>query len=213
MKTEGRRSYRMTNRATSASATSEAILDAVTGLFWEHPTDQVVLRDVAERAGVTVQTVIRRFGGREGLLAAAADRTMSRTRAERATPPGDIEAALDVLMDHYEQAGAGVLRLLAEEHTSPTLGRYAAQGRVLHRDWCRSVFGPALTGLTGLNGVARARRLAQIVAVCDVYTWKLLHIDAGLSRRQTRLAILELLGPLLSIPVEDRSTDHHRESR
>jgi hypothetical protein len=33
--------------------------------------------------------------------------------------------------------------------------------------------------------------------VCDVYTWKLLRRDAGLSRRQTELALLELLGPLL----------------
>ena len=199
MKAADRRSYRMTNRAVSVSATSERILDAVTDLFWEHPTDQVVLRDVAERADVTVQTVIRRFGGREGLLAAAAERAMSRTRAERSVTPGDVETALDVLLDHYGQAGRGVLRLLAEEHASPTLATYAEQGRVVHRDWCRTVFAPVLAGL---DGVAHERRLAQLVAVCDVYTWKLLHLDAGLSRRQTRIAILELLGPLLTVPTD-----------
>jgi len=34
------------------------------------------------------------------------------------------------------------------------------------------------------------------VAVCDVYTWKLLRRDAGLSRRQTERALVELLEPL-----------------
>jgi hypothetical protein len=43
----------------------------------------------------------------------------------------------------------------------------------------------------------RERRLAQFVAICDVYTWKLLRRDAGLSRRQTELAVTELLNPLL----------------
>ncbi|MEA2331317.1 MAG: hypothetical protein QOH58_1455, partial [Thermoleophilaceae bacterium] len=51
--------------------------------------------------------------------------------------------------------------------------------------------------LEGRVGVERDRRLAQLVAVCDVYTWKLLRRGAGLSRRQTELALAELLEPLL----------------
>src|SRR6478609_4958228 len=101
MKSDERRSYRMTNRAEAANATAERILDAMTELFWERPTDQVVLREVAERAGVTVQTVLRRFGDKESLLAAAADRAMSQTRAERAVSPGDADTAVEVLLDHY----------------------------------------------------------------------------------------------------------------
>lgn len=184
----------MTNRAEAASATAERILDAVTELFWERPTDQVVLRDVAERAGVTVQTVLRKYGDKEALLTAAADRAMSRTAAERAVWPGDVDSAVEVLVEHYEQAGTRVLRLLAEEQTNPTLAEYAERGRALHRDWCRTVFAATLEPL---SGVARERRLAQLVAVCDVYTWKLLRLDAGLSRRQTEIAIRELLEPLL----------------
>jgi AcrR family transcriptional regulator len=149
---------------------------------------------VAARAGVTVQTVIRRYGGKEGLLAAAADRAMSLTEAQRAVPGGDVGAAVDVLLAHYEQAGPGVLRLLAEEHSSSVLAEYAERGRGLHRDWCRTVFSPFLVGL---DATTRRRRFAQLVAVCDVYTWKLLRQDAGLSRPQTRIAVLELLEPLL----------------
>ena len=41
-------------------------------LFAERPYDQVSLPAIAERAGVTVQTVLRRFGSKEDLFAAAA---------------------------------------------------------------------------------------------------------------------------------------------
>ena len=184
----------MTNRAEAANATAERILDAVTELFWERPTDQVVLRDVAERAGVTVQTVLRKYAGKEALLAAAADRAMSRTEAERAVTPGDVDTAIEVLLEHYEQVGPKVLRLLAEELTSPTLAEFVAPGRALHREWCATTFAETLESL---SGVTRKRRFAQLVAVCDVYTWKLLRLDSGLSRRQTQIALHELLGPLL----------------
>lgn len=194
MKAGEARPYRMTARAEAAAETGERILSAVTALFWERPTDQVVLKDVADRAGVTVQTVIRRFGGREGLVAAAAERAMAQTGAERAVQPGDLETAVTVLVDHYERNGVGVLRLLAAEEGSPALREFAEGGRRLHRDWCRTTFASALAGRTGVD---RDRRLAQIVAVCDVYTWKLLRHDAGLSRRQTQLSMLELLEPLL----------------
>lgn len=56
-----------------------------------------------------------------------------------------------------------------------------------------SVFSPWRAGRTG---VARRRLLAQLVAVCDVYTWKLLRLDFGLSRHQTELALRGLLDPL-----------------
>jgi hypothetical protein len=35
--------------------------------------------------------------------------------------------------------------------------------------------------------------------VCDVYTWKLLRRDAGLDRKSTELAMVELLTPLLEV--------------
>jgi hypothetical protein len=37
--------------------------------------------------------------------------------------------------------------------------------------------------------------MAQFVAICDVYTWKLLRLDAGLSRRQAAVALVEMLTP------------------
>ena len=197
MKGEERRPYRMTNRAEAANGHGRAHpRRRPPSSSGSGPTDQIVLRDVADRAGVTVQTVLRKYGGKDGLLAAAADRAMSRTEAERAVSPGDVDTAIEVLLDHYESVGARVLRLLAEEQTSPTLARVRrARARPAPRLVPRRL---RRRPSTPLSGVARERRLAQLVAVCDVYTWKLLRLDAGLSRRQTQIALHELLGPLLT---------------
>jgi AcrR family transcriptional regulator len=153
----------------------------------------------ADNRGVTVQTVIRRFGDKEGLTAAAADRTRVQVFAHRdAAPVGDVEGAVDNLVTHYEDVGGLVLRLLAEEDSVPLLAAMTAEGRVAHREWCARVFAPYLAPL---RGVDRTRRLAQLVAVCDVYTWKLLRRDAGLSQRQVATALVELLEPLTTPSV------------
>jgi AcrR family transcriptional regulator len=184
----------MSVRAEAAAATGERILAAATELFWEQPGPEVSLDRVARRAGVSVRTVIRRFGGSEGLMAAALKRETERVQRRRdEAPVGDLAGATRVLLDHYEELGERVLLLLAEEHRSTELRAMVDQGRSLHVAWCKRVFAPALAGL---RGAQRERRLAQLVAVCDVYTWKVLRRDRGLSRRQTERALVELLEPL-----------------
>ena len=167
-------------------------------MFWERPTDQISLDEVARRAGVTRQTVIRRFGSKSGLLAAAASREAERVGRDRdEAPTGDVVGAVAVLVTHYEEYGDRVLRMLAEETSVPGVRELADAGRALHREWCARVFAPALVGL---RGAARTRRLAQLVAVCDVSTWKLLRLDCGLSRRETERALVELLSPITEGP-------------
>ena len=185
----------MVARAEAAAATRERILDAAVQVFWESPGKQVSLEEVARRAEVSVQTVIRRFGGRDGVMAAAGEREAQRTMEQRLKAPvGDLAGAVRVLVDHYEAMGNRVLKMLAEEERVPELREIAGRGRELHRQWCARVFA---TALRGRSGVERERRLAQLVAVCDVYTWKLLRRDARLSRRQTELAMIELLEPIM----------------
>jgi AcrR family transcriptional regulator len=188
------RSYVMRERARTTAETGVRIVGATIELFAELPYSQLTLARVAERAGVTVQTVIRRFGDKEGLIAAAAAHANDSVSAQRgAAPVGDLRGIVENLVSHYEAAGGIAMRLLAEEESSPTIAAITHAGRAYHRDWCLRVFAP---WLVGLRGVARERRVAQLVAVCDVYTWKLLRRDAGLSRTQTRTALLELLEPL-----------------
>lgn len=192
--TGGKRRYRMGRRARSTERTGQRILEAADAVFDERPTDEFTLAAVAERAGVTVQTVLRRFGSRNGLIAATLFHVgveMGKDRSAQASgSPGE---AVDGLVDHYEIYADRILRLLAEEERNTALGAITAVGRRVHRRWCEETFGEALAGL---SGVERDRRVAQVVVVTDIYTWKLLRRDRGLSLRQTKLAIRELLEPL-----------------
>ena len=187
------RGYVMTARARAAEETGTRILDAAAALFPTRPYAQLTLGALADRAGVSVQTVVRRFGDKDGLVAAAAQRVGAKVADQRGRAPvGDLPGIVDNLVEHYEQQGRVALRLLAEEETSPAVATLARQGRELHRAWCRRVFEPWLTTTTG---AARRRLLAQLVATCDARTWQLLRLDEGLSRADTRLALLEMLAP------------------
>lgn len=188
------RSYVMRERALSTEATGERILDAVVALFPDRPYAQLTLAAVAERAGVSVQTVVRRFGDKDGLVAAAAARESATIHEQRdAAVPGDLDGIVDTLVAHYDAQGRLALRLLADEASAPAVAALTRAGRAYHRDWCRRVFEPWLTATTGVD---RRRLLAQLVATCDVHTWQLLHLQEGLSRAQTRRALRELLAPL-----------------
>jgi AcrR family transcriptional regulator len=183
----------MTARARQAEETADRILAAAAEVFYERA--DLPLDEVAARAGVSTQTIIRRFGGREGLFAAAARRESERIGAQRdLARVGDVADAVRILVDHYEEMGDRVLRLLAFEDRSPAVRQITDQGRALHRAWCERVFAPALEGL---HDVDRDRRLAQLVAVTDVFTWRLLGRDAGLPRPEVELALRELLRPLM----------------
>lgn len=59
------RGYTMRARAESTARTRARILDAVIALSEERLALEIVLADVAERAGVSVQTVLRHFGSKE----------------------------------------------------------------------------------------------------------------------------------------------------
>ena len=195
MNTTAPRPYRMTARAESVQATADRILDAAADVFWERPTTRLSLDEVATRAGVTKQTVLRRFGTRAGLVAAAAEREIARVEAERGdVAPGDVGGAVRAVVAHYERLGDGVLRMLAEEPHEAAVGEHAAVGREYHARWCEHAFAPALAGL---RGRARERRLAQLVAVTDVQVWKLLRRDRGLARGETELAMRELVEALV----------------
>ena len=192
------RSYDMSKRASSAAETGRRILQATLDLFMEGPLANVTLAAVAERAGVTVQTVIRRFSDRTGLINATAEYSTANVASQRdAAPVGDLAAAVENLLEHYETTATLALKLLSEEDTSPVLARITEGGRQYHRQWCARVFAPFLEELSGPD---RDRRLAQLVALCDVYTWKLLRLDAGLSRDQVGISLLEMLEPFTRRP-------------
>jgi AcrR family transcriptional regulator len=138
-----RRKYRNTAQAEIAALIRQRIIQAGLALFAEQWIDLVTLDQIAKRAGVTVQTLLRHFGSKEGLGAAvdrAANEAAAQQRAEVGV--GDIEGAVDNLIEHYEQIGDRVIRMLAQEERYPQLRDFMPEGRSAHDRWVRRVFAP-----------------------------------------------------------------------
>lgn len=185
----------MTNRALSAAETTHRILGATVDEFWASPSPDLRLQTIAGKAGVTVQTILRQFGSKENLILEVTKFESERIQMIRDPRQVDgIESAIHQLVKHYEIMGDQVLRMLAEEFQLPSLSHIVGIGRKLHREWCREVFDATLKSLPPAT---RKIRLAQLVAICDVYTWKILRRDSGFSSRTTESALIEMLKPLM----------------
>lgn len=184
----------MVARAESAEETGRRLIAAMLDLFGERPFEEITLDAVAARAGVTLQTLLRRFGSKSGLLAAAADDGLSRVEAQRGPAPvGEARAAVANLFDHYEEWGAIALRLLAAEERFAEIAAITHKGRALHAAWVERAFGPSLARR---RGRPRERLRVQLVAVTDVYMWKLLRRDLGLPRTSAEVALLGIVDAL-----------------
>lgn len=183
------RKYTMGARAQAVEATRRRILDAVVALVAVRPIAQTTLDSVAERAGVSVQTVLRQFGSRDRLFAEALETGLAQTEDERRTPPGDVAAAVRVVMDHYEHRGRSSLLMLAQEDHDAIARTVTDRGRALHRAWVRDAFAPATDDAAVLD---------LLVVATDVYTWKLLRLDRGHSRAVTERRLRDLVDAVLA---------------
>jgi AcrR family transcriptional regulator len=184
----------MSTRAAAAEVTRERILAAASEAFMRGWYDDVTLRDIAADAEVALQTLVNHFGGKETLFAAAAERIGQSISSMRWTvAAGDWDAAARTLVDDYDGTGDFIIRTLAVEERVPAVAPALELGRRGHQEWVEHAFAAALQDL---RGAARKRRVAQLVAATDVYTWKLLRRDKGLSRDQTITAIRELVEAL-----------------
>lgn len=190
------RTYRMSARADAAELTAERIVDAMLERLRTTPYERIRLEDVAADAGVTSQTVIRRFGSKPMLMTTTVERELGRIVTRREASIRETRAqTISALVSHYEEYGLLILKTYSEAPLVPGLPELAARGRAYHVDWCRRAFADHLAA--GLDDATRRRRLAQIVAVCDATTWRILRVDGDLTPQDTERAITELLTPLL----------------
>jgi AcrR family transcriptional regulator len=189
-----RRGYTMTARARAVEATRTSILGALVELAMERVFTEISLDVVAGRAGVSVQTVLRHFGSRDGLIDAGMLHAEQTVVEERRTPHGEVSQAVRVIVDHYEQRGRSVLLLLAQEPTDPRVARITDNGRRLHRAWVEEVFAPLLP----TKESEQATGVDLLVVATDVYTWKLLRLDRGLTRAQSQQRIERLVRAVLT---------------
>ena len=170
------RTYTMTARAAAAEDTRRRIIDAAIALAGERPFVDITLEAVAERAEVSVKTVLRQFGSRDGLLAARwtprwpTPRTsVGPGRGPRGRGPHRRRPLREPWPHRAPDARPGGPR-----RTWP--GQPTDRGKAMHRDWVRDAFAPATEDEALLD---------LLVVATDVYTWKLLRLDRGHSRAVT----------------------------
>lgn len=182
-------------RAEAAQKTRERIVDAAVELFLTRWYDEVTLRDVASSSGVALQTVVNHFGSKDQLVADGVERLHAGVETQRgAATPDDLEGALSILVEHYELTGEAAIRALAMEERVPALRPVLDRGRRFHREWVERIFASALAGSPA--GPDREQALAARVAALDVYVWKLLRRDVGLSPADTAQVMLDLVAGL-----------------
>lgn len=195
-----RRAYRQTGRAAAAEATGERILLAFRRRLEESWFEEIRLEDIARDAGVTVQTVIRRFGGKEGLLDVAAQRIAEAVETRREATPGAVVAAVRAVIRDYEASGDLIMRMLAQEDRYPAIRRVTDIGRAGHRGWVSRLFAP------WLNRQPQARRermLDALVVAMDLYVWKLLRRDMERSVQELEQLMLQMIAAALGVAPAD----------
>jgi AcrR family transcriptional regulator len=190
-----KRAYRGTVQAEIAALTEQRILDAGIALFDEQWNDQITLDQLAQRAGVTVQTILRHFGSKERLANAVSQEAFRRAMQQRIEPPvGDLVMIVQGLMAYYEAGGERMLRGLAQEARQPHLHAIIDVARASHREWLARAF---KTQLEQRDEATRTRLLAQLYTLTGVYTWYQLRHESGLSPEETTNALYEMIAKLL----------------
>jgi AcrR family transcriptional regulator len=176
-------------RAEAVAETRRRIMEALFELGRERMLPDISLDDVAAAAGVSVQTILRHFKSRAGLTEATMDHAIAAVTEERHAPVGDVDAAVAVIVGHYEDRGQTALLMLAQESSDPQVAELTRRGRALHRTWVRDVFAPFAGPQDPL--------IDLLVVATDVYTWKLLRIDRRHSRARTEQLIHRMATSLL----------------
>jgi AcrR family transcriptional regulator len=191
-----RRPYRQGARALAAEATGQRIVDAFLAHLRIAWFEEITLDAVAQDAGVTVQTIVRRFGSKQGLLEAVPERLQRDVLERRRLSVGDIGRTIDLLIADYEESGDLVMRFLAQEERHPALRELNDFGRAGHRQWLRASFAPWLDPLPAAEC---DRRLDMLVVATDVYAWKLVRRDMRRSVAALKAIILQLAEAALQI--------------
>lgn len=189
------RTYVLRARAEAQEETRRRILAEAKQILFAQPFDELTLPLVADRAGVTTQTVRNHVGSKEGLIVALTESLAEElTSGRREAAPTDTAGAIATLAAEYEAYGHAVSRLLAAAEHSEAMAAMAERGRREHRRWLETTFDDRLP----TDRRARRRTLAALYAATDVGTWRLLRLDLGHSRRMTTEVMCTLTDGVLT---------------
>ena len=134
--------------------------------------------------------MLNHFESKEGVAFAAADLVVASTNDARSgVAPGDTVGAVRRLVADYEQMGDANVRWAMDVEHLGSLAPLIEQARHSHRAWLEAAFEPDLPA----DAKARRRVVNALHAATDVYTWKLLRRDLGVTRAETERTMVHLV--------------------
>ena len=117
------RKYDMGTRQQAKTATRDAIIQAAIDTFMAERSFAITLPAVAERAEVTVKTVLRHFGSREALIDAAWSHGVGRRHGRRTAPRPMTPTPHYAFSSPTTSAEARWCSPCSPTRTTPALGR------------------------------------------------------------------------------------------
>jgi len=191
-----RRPYKKVAREHAQQRTRDALLDAADAELYENRWQQTTLQALSAKAGVTKQTLLRHFGSKDGLLLHALMRGAAQVLEQRwSAQPGDIDVAVENLLEHYEAWGERSLRIGAWQSAAAPLAKLSEIAREVHCDWVDFAFAPQLEAL---DAAERTRRRGALIALCDVHTWWILAHDLEFERAAVHATLTGAIQRLLA---------------
>ena len=191
------RAYDMTRRSQGAEGTRRRIAAAALALYKERDYDDVSLNDIARAAGVSHQTVLNHCESKTGVLLAAADVFREEVEAfEADATPGDVASVVHATCARYEAFGDANARWGAMSARSPEVAEALAVGMRHLQAWLREMFAEFLPGDD--EPEEQQRVVFGLHAALDVFTWKLMRRDLGLSQQRTEQQLTDLVRGVLA---------------
>lgn len=192
---EQTRSYRSPLRRAQAAQTRELILEALTDLVLESGPDEVSIRALAERAGVSERTVYRYFPDREALHEGLADHLNERSETRRLELAlrdlDELVAVSPTMFDAFDE--------VADEMRAVALLRVAPDQLSDDQRRRTELFGSLVAGtFPDLDGDARHRLLAAIRAIAGSHTWMRLRDEFGMTGRESGELVSWMLEALVA---------------
>lgn len=203
------RRYTQTSRSAQTLARRQRMIHAVFELIDRGSFGEVTLQGVADEAGVSLKTVVRHFGSKEGLLRQAMDEARGVEEDNRSVPVGDLDAVCRVLAERYEVMAEQIYRTGDVELTYHWLSDWVQMARTSHLDWLAEAFDPWLPA----EGPEREDRLMCLFSATEIRSWWAIRQRFAYSPERARAVMLRQLQALTSQWERDDHAQRERDDQ
>jgi AcrR family transcriptional regulator len=180
---------RIDRRQRMADQTRREILEAARRLFAERGYVATSVTDIAEEAGVAVQTIYARLGSKRGMLVGLIDLIdeeagvgdLANEVLSAPTPADTVRAEVRLTRAFQERCGDVIGALFAAAAAEPDLASAVAEGQRRHREGARLAV-ERVAELGGLRDDVTPDRAAALIALSTTHeAWRELVDAHGLS--------------------------------